>query len=630
MAKRARDPGQSLLNYEGPTEVDFSLDPPSLDGVKSLGFDTETTTEKDFYERKLVGVSYRTPDGRKGYLPIRHPGGGNYDEGKVLRWAREELAGKTLVCANSKHEIDTMRRAGADFEAMGTSTRDVFHMAALLQDVRPTVMQCGACGATFNAGGFCECGADDAESLGRINVGVLAKQDLGVDKIKADHSELHRMTAAQAAPIAMEDADLAWRLNELYQPRIDAEGLGEVLALEDELSFAVAEMERNGAFLDVPRLVQWHAEVDSEIDSRWKAIKDRTGLSVDTGKWKSVQRLFDHQGLRYSETPSGQPSLSEDSLGAMCDPIADLVMESRQLASLKSKYLDPYLAAIGGDGLLRYQLHQLSGDRYGTVTGRFSSSNVNIQQVSKNSKQPRLLQRWPIRALFVHAPDEEAWLSADASQIEFRIFAHYAEKVLGSRRVADAYRANPKNDFHALVTEWTGLIRDFAKNVNFCKLYGGGPEKIAFMINQSGKEKGLHVTVADAEEIVRKYDREFPEAKRLIMRAQEQAEQLGYVRTLLGRRRRYGKTGERFYSALNAVFQGTAADVMKRKLLELYRNRKLLEIVMRMTVHDESDNGMRNKSKLPMIMELLNEQTTKLSVPILWECGVGANWHEAH
>ncbi len=566
---------------------------PSLDGVDSLGFDTETTTEKRMRDRSLVGFSYHLPDGRADYVALRHPGGGNRDEEQAREWVRRELRGKQLVVANAKHEVDTLARWGVDLEAQGCRTRDVFNQAALLNDHRH-----------------------------KLNLSIITEEELPDRKrIEADHAQIWQMPVAQAAPIAVEDAELAWRLNEVYTPRIADEELGAVLDLEDDLVYAVCEMERNGAYLNVEKLVRWDAEVEEEYGQRILAIHRATGLRVNPNSGDDLARLARHLGLRSAHvTATGKESFTEEALLEITHPVMTLVTEARQLSSLSAKYLKKYLRAVEPSGVLRYQLHQLRGDEYGTITGRFSSSNVNIQQVQVQKKQPKLLQCWPIRELFIAAPGEAGWVSADASQIEFRIFAHYAEQC-GMPRLARAYRADPKTDFHALVVGWTGLIREFAKNVNFCKLYGGGARKVALM---------LKVSLEEAERLVAMYDREFPEARTLIRLAGDQAERIGFVRTLLGRCRRFPGKDERFYSALNAVFQGSAADVMKQKLLELYRERKRLGLTLRFTVHDEADGGLQDLGSLPRMQELLNEQTSSFAVPILWDIGHGVNWHEAH
>lgn len=601
-----------------PTTITGTLPPlPSLDGVKRLGWDTETDIEGPIYDHHLFGVSYYLPDGRKGYVSTRHPNSLNYEEWAVKEWIKNEVRGKELVVANAKHEVHIMKNEGISLEEQGNTMCDVFHQAALLDDHRY-----------------------------RLNMDLLTQEVLPEHtKIVADHKNLYLLPADLVAPIAIEDAELNFKIDAIQGLKITAEELDRVLNLENDLVYATCEMERNGTYIDVEKLMIWRVEVEDEFQARILFIHRETGLKIAPGSWQDMARLFNHLGLQYPMTeptnahPDGCPSFPEEWLETVAGhwvgtgkekkfvvdrPVVNAALEARQLKSMKNKYLDKYMLAVRPDGLLRYSLHQLRGDEHGTITGRYSCSGkkgegANIQQVSKKEKQPLLLQRWNIRELFI-PPKGRVWASADASQIEYRFFAHYAAK-MGMDRLASAYRADPWIDFHSTVVEWTGLIRDHAKNVNFAKLYGGGVDKIAGMCKLSESE---------GRALVNKYDREFPEAKRLVKMASNQAETLGFVRTILGRRRRYIGTGERFYSALNSVFQGGAADMMKIKILESYRNRKRLDLTMRFTVHDESDGDFENSGQLKAWEDLLNTQSLDMHVPIMWKGGTGANWGEAH
>ena len=583
---------------------------PDLGNVESLAFDTETTTERRMDDRSLVGLSFRLPSGRKQYVPIKHPGGGNYPEENVRRWMQTELRGKQLIVANGKHECDTLLRFGIDLEEQDCSFRDIFHAAALLNDHRY-----------------------------RLNLNLLAQEELNYTKIEVDHALIHTMPVEQAAPIAIEDAEITWLINESYKPKIRAEDLQDVLRLEDDLVFCTAAMQRNGAYLDVPKLVRWHQEVSGEYNSRILRLFELTGLGVKPTSANDMKKLFRHLKLSHTGvfTDAGDESFTEEALEPIAGhydqdknwvvdiPAVQLAMEARQLASLLAKYLEPYLEKAAPDGKITYQLHQLRGDEYGTITGRYSSSKdkdgvgINIQQVSLKEKQPILLQRWDIRELFVPPPGR-VWASADASQIELRFLAHHAA-LLGMTRLAKAYQADPWTDFHKLMMEWTGLNRSFSKNCTFCKLYGGGYKKVAWMCK---------VPQARGEEIVRQYDREFPEAKRLLHMAEQQAERVHYVRDFMGRRFRFLEGDTRLYAALNRVFQGGAASAMKIKLLESYRNRKSLDLTLRFTVHDEGDGDQPNLEAVKKWDQMLNEQTIDLAVPIMWKVGSGKTWSEAH
>jgi len=604
-----------VLPFRDPVSVSYrnrELAPlPDLRAATRVGLDWETDLAPN-YRRKGYGFSYYVDENCKGYVSLFHPESVNYDPDAVRRWMNEQLRGKTIACAEAKHEIAVTRNFGVSLEDLGCKMKDVFFPPALLDEKRR-----------------------------RINLDMIAREELSEGKIELTGTDLwpiHERPADQVAGYAVQDSRLAVMLDDAYAPKIAEQELDQVLDLENSIVYANEEMERNGTYLDVETLLRWRKEVQDEHEKRIWDLHRATGMNINPGSSDDMQRLFKHLNLvpltakrKNKETGkiTESDTFSEEALLSFNHPVLNVAVEVNQLGSLLSKFLNKYVAAAEPDGRLRYVLHQLRGDEHGTITGRYScgggENSINIQQVSKNSKQPVLLQRWPLRSLFV-PPKGRRWFSADASQIEFRIFAYYAEKLLGSRRLADAYRSDltkgadeKKTDPHALIAEWTGLIRDEAKNVNFCKLYGGGPEKVALMCKCS---------IERGHEIDKRYDQRFYEAKALISIAQKQAETVNFVRTLDGRRRRYGP-GDRMYSALNAVFQGTAASIMKRKIRELYENRKRFDLTMRFPVHDEEDGDVPDDHIEP-IRELLNEQTTAITVPIMWEAATGDNWHAAH
>lgn len=577
---------------------------PSLSGITKLGLDTETTVEDWGPDRELVGISYSRGVGDSHYIPIKHPESQNYPEPAVKDWVKHELRNKQLVVANGKFECHTFKDWGIDLEQQGNSFRDVFHRAALINEKRP-----------------------------KLNMDVICAEELPhIKKLDADHKHLYKLPADQAGPVAAQDSELAWMLDEAYEARIQEEGLATVCQLEDDLIFATCEMEANGSYLDVGTMLEWEKEVKEEHTDRLMKIYRMTGAPINPNAPTDMAKVFRYLGIENEfETESGEDSYKVEVLQKYADehPLIQLCIETKQLKSLLSKSFDKFAASVRSDNRIFYALHQLRGDQGGTITGRYSSSafsrkkgtGINIQQVSKTSKMPLLLQRWPIRKLFI-APPGEVFFSSDASQIEYRFFAHYAAKK-GMPRLAEKYRLDPKTDFHALIVGWTGLPRDQTKNINFARLYGAMVDKLAVMCKCS---------VAKAKQIIAKYDREFPEASFLLAMAQNQARSVGFVRTLLGRRRRYDVNDEkeRFYSALNSVLQGGAADLVKKKILRLYRECKRFGFTLRSQIHDEANGSLKDTAMAGPLGDFMNEQEVQMELPIMWQSGVGTNWEEAH
>jgi len=225
--------------------------------------------------------------------------------------------------------------------------------------------------------------------------------------------------------------------------------------------------------------------------------------------------------------------------------------------------------------------------------------------------------RWIIRELFI--PGNGLFYASDAEQIEFRLFAHYS----GSEHLYQAYRDDPKTDFHNIVLDIIRktrpeTTRKLAKDCNFAKIYGAGQAKVAEMLGLSPE---------DAKPFVDTYDAEFPEAGMLMRKAMKAARTRGWVKTMIGRRARFPER-QFLHSALNRVIQGSAADLMKKKLVELYNERKRLGLTLRATVHDEVVGDVPDAEAGRLCDEVLDRQTTITHVPILWGGKTGANWRE--
>jgi DNA polymerase-1 len=526
-----------------------------------------------------VGIALATADAEY-YFPFAHFEGRQHSAAKVRGWLEENLAGKEIIFRNAKFDIEMCRKWGLDLEAIGCQPMEIQHAAALLDDRRRT-----------------------------FSLESLAQDRLGIGKVELPPGRIVELPAHVVGNYARRDARLTYDLDKSYEPAIQAEGLERVLKLENDLVYATLSMEREGTWLDAPKLERWITEVEAARVERLMEIHRRTGIRVNPNSPDTMKRLFNYLNI---DLPT---SFDENHLKEEIAPEIQLALEARQLASLLSKYLIKYRDAMGPGGRLRYQLHQLRADEGGTITGRYASSKINIQQVMKPDKQE--IRKWIIRELFI-PPKGMLFLDADASQIEFRLMCHYAN----AERLIKAYQEDSNTDFHQLVTDVVlknCMSRTLAKNVNFMKVYGGGAMKLALMTGKS---------IEEATEMDNTYNRMFPEAKRLLNRATRTAETRGYVKTFIGRRRRY-YPGDRFYSALNSVLQGTAADVLKYAILALYNERKTLDFKLRATVHDEVIGDVPDEKAAVRVKELLNEQRLSFRVPLTWQVATGKNWSDA-
>lgn len=622
--------------------------PPPLRDVKKVYFNFETSGLKWWEKDRPIGGALVLPDGTSYYMPWGHRTGGNLDEDTCRRYVQTEFKGVQIVNANVKFEVHHGREWGVDFEEMGCTVTDVQHHAALLDDHRR-----------------------------RVALDVLIKDVLHEEPMRrVDESHMVDFHPSEVQARARYGVESVRRLEAAFAPQLEAEDLLRVKNLEDEVIYAVCEMEKNALPMDLALLEEWHTEAEQRYMRYLWQIHRETGVRFNPGSAASWEELFKKLGIELgARTANGGLVTTDNYIKRIDHPTVQLARKAGKLQDLKSDYIDKYHKTVTEDGgpqhLLRFALHQLKADDGGTVTGRFSSSGIkigskkigaNIQQVSDIHKQvekghdPDFL----IRRLFIAGQGQ--FLSADAKQIEYRLFASYAE----NPKVLAAYAKDPNLSFHKLIhgmmTQHVEIIYEQQKNVNFMKIYAGGLAKMAFMLDiiseqqleQLNREypKGVprdHPWLTKAREINRIYDRELPEVKPLTERAMFHArsecdrscntspeniemhrryKHQGFVRTLRGRRGRF-PGGQRLHKALNMVIQGGAADVMKQKMVEVHRARKKIGFIPRGTNHDEIIGDSLSPETPRLLQEVLNRQSfPQLKVPVLWDVKIGKNWAE--
>lgn len=592
-------------------------DLPDLSGERHLYVDTETTGLQWWRKDRPTGFSVATEDGRSWYFPVRHAGG-NLDEARVLEWTRSDhgLKGKHLDAFATRFDCHMFRVFGADLEELGCTVGDVAFWATLLDDHRVSTTLDAVC--------------EDFLPFKKVQ---------GLDKKRM--ADYH---ASQVAEYAKRDVLLLRELRIVLWPKLDAEDLHRVRQLEEDVIFATVEMEKNGSPLDEEKLARWLKQSEHDyVACVWK-IRELTGLTVNPMSREDAKVLFAKCGVKPTmQTPSGEPSFTKASIKRIKHPVVAQYRRAKALGSLRAKFLLPYWRELKRHGRLLYALHQLPvDDEGGTVSGRYSSSSFgddegdgrNIQQVAgkkhANANREDELGDLEYKVRELHVAKEGQVLSADAEQIEYRFFAHYAKPP----KVLAAYERDPGTDFHNFVWEMVKAVeptvtRELTKDLNFAKIYGAGLPRIAEMLGfrRLGLPKEDDEGIAEVRPFVNAYDQAFPEAKRLLWHAKELAETRGYVKTMLGRRARFLEY-ESKHSALNRVIQGSAADEMKLKLRELHRERKRTGFVLRFTVHDEAGGDAPDAESARMVHEVLNRQLMPTRVPLRWAVKVGPNWNE--
>lgn len=599
--------------------------PPDLSRYTEIELDCETTGLRWWAGDKAVGYAIKYGD-KEQYLPIRHNGGGNLDEATVHRWMERELRGKLITNANSRYDNHIIYNEGVDLEAQDCIWADVQHYAALLDEYRREY---------------------DLESLSQEELGE-GKVESGLDK-----NHMGEYHAGQVAEYACKDVWLVNQLKKKYIPKLTEQNLDRVKKLECDLIYVVCEMERNAAYIDVTALQDAVTKSATLLQETLFEVSKQCGFTMQPKKNADWVRLFQVLNLPVpGYTDKGAPSFKEELLRDVDNETVRLARRASKLASLRSKFLTPYAELVTEDSKLLFALHQLKSTGYGTVSGRFSMSGAskaigqfgaNLQQVERVNTQREAFgykhddsshddEIFLVRALFI--AQNGLFLSADAQSIEYRIAAHFSE----SRQLLKAYESDWEKlkrgeltgkwiDFHntvgGIIRPYKDLSRNVIKNTNFLKIYGGGREKAA---------KTLGLPRNESDQIIDVYDKMFPEFATLLKKAGRIAKRRGFVRTIMGRRARFeGARGQFTHAALNRVIQGSAADVLKVKAVELHKERKYTGFVMRYPVHDEFDgDATGGEETVRRVREVLNRQSFNLKVPIVWEVDSGKNWAEAH
>lgn len=617
-------------------------DMPSLASAKFIALDTETydptiKTLGPGVRRggAIVGVSIATDNGFKAYYPIRHhpPGAAsfdknirteeNFDPKIVMRWLKRELARphQVKVGANLLYDLDYL---GAEGVEVAGDLWDI-QLAEPLLDENARSYSLETIAQTHLGEGKVE---DELTKWGERAWGKGSVKD-----------NLWRTPAQLVGPYAEGDTALPLRIME-HQRRalMLQEGLFDLFwGIEAKLTPMLLAMRQRGIRVDVAEAEKVAELLKKRYVELNKELNKLAGRPIDVWTPESIARAFDAQSIIYPRTKRGAPSFRKAWLKNHPSPLAKMIVEARGCDKMRNPFVEGYILGHHLNGRLHCLFHQLRSDEYGTVSGRFSSSDPNLQNIP--TRDPVFGPM--LRKLFL--PDEgELYNARDWSQIEYRLIVHYA--ALMSLPKADwavnAYNTDPKTDFHEMVGKISKLPRADAKNLNFGIAYGEGKDKIAADL---GRE------LAEAEAIIAQYDRECPFVRKLSYRCSDRAKTKGEIKTLLGRRRRFAQwedqEGNLFsekapgrrraftHAAMNALIQGSAADIMKAAMVKIWQSGVCSVLgAPLLTVHDELGlSKPKTKAGNEAMKELTNIMQTvvTLKVPLVAEGKEGRNWKEA-
>ena len=564
----------------------------------------------------IAGVAVAV-EGWSGYYPIHHEQGGNMDKKLVLTWLQDILnqENTTFIFHNAMYDVCWLRSAGLTIKGPIVDTM----IAASLIDENRMSYQLNSL-AKYYVG----LGKDE-------KVLVEAAKEYGLDP-KAD---MWRMPAMFVGQYAERDAESTLKLWQTLKRELYNQELMDVFTLETDLFPCLVDMRFKGVRVDLEKSQKIKLNLIKREEALIKKIKDLTGVDVEIMAARSIAKAFDKLKLPYDRTAkSNEPSFTKNFLQNHPHELPKAIAEARELNKAHSTFIDS-ITKHAVNGRIHADINQIRSDAGGTVTGRFSMSNPNLQQIP--ARHPELGPM--IRSIFI--PEEKhVWGSFDYSQQEPRILVHYAklQNLEGVDEIVDAYNAGDA-DFHQVVADMAGIERKQAKTINLGLMYGMGKNKLM-------AELGL--MKESAEKLIRQYHSKAPFVKQLMDNVSRKANDRGKIRTLGGRachfdlwqpvqfgvfkplpleqaRKEYDEPLKRAftYKALNKLIQGSAADMTKKSMVALYKN----GIIPHIQIHDEVDISIESQKQAEDIIEIM-ESAVELKVPNKVDYEKGANWGE--
>ncbi len=583
-----------------------------LEAAELFAFEMETTSV-DYMRTQLVGFAFAADPGSAAYVPVGHAYVGAPDQlslSQVLE-ALEPLlkdAAQLKVGHNLKFDVSVLARAGVELNGVAFDT--------MLESY------------VLNSVGS------------RHNLDDLAATYLGLETTRyqdiagkgAKQLSFDQVPVEPATDYAAQNADIALQLHQNLWAQLEAAPslVGVFKDIEMPLLKVLSSVERNGTLVDGGLLEEHSLELAKRMAGLQQKAWDLAGQEFNLDSPKQLQEIF-YEKLELpvlKKTPKGQPSTAEPVLQDLARDyeLPEVILEYRGLTKLKSTYTDKLPLQIDqGTGRVHTSYHQAVA-----ATGRLSSSDPNLQNIPIRNAEGRR-----IRQAFV-APPGRCIVAADYSQIELRIMAHLSGDEMLNAAFAeeqDIHRATAAEVFGETPESVSTEQRRSAKAINFGLIYG---------MSAFGLGRQLGISRALAQDYIDRYFTRYPGVSAYMETTRELARQQGFVETIFGRRlylpeinARHGQrrqAAER--TAINAPMQGSAADIIKRAMLEVdaWLCEGTVDALMIMQVHDELVFEVAEAEVAALREGVMSRMSAagELSVPLVVDCGVGKNWDEAH
>jgi DNA polymerase I-like protein with 3'-5' exonuclease and polymerase domains len=571
-------------------------------------------------EGEIIGVALAV-DGWSGYYPIGHREG-NLDKRIVLDYVKDVCkAPNTKIFHNAMYDVCWLRAYNIPINGF---IIDTMVMASLIDENRLSY--------TLNSIAY--------EYLREVKDEKGLKEAAEAAGVDAK-SEMYKLPAMYVGAYAEKDAELTLELFKALSREIQKQNLSEIFDLETQLFPCLIDMKFKGVRVNVEGAHKLKQNMLKEEEALLLEVKKQTGIEPQIWAARSIAKVFDKLGLHYERTLKSQaPSFTKNFLSEHKHPLIQKIAKAREINKAHTTFIDTILKHEYR-GRIHADINPIRSDQGGTVTGRFSYSNPNLQQIPARNKDlgPK------IRSLFI--PEDNChWGCFDYSQQEPRLVVHYAattDPIMYDDSVSSIVEKFKSDsvDFHQTVADMAGISRSNAKTINLGLFYGMGKAKLQ-------AELGLS-TKAEAENLFNQYHENVPFVRELMNRTSQQAQFSGSIGTLLGRRCRFNKwepntfgmhtpmtleEAERTYGrgrikraftykALNKLIQGSAADMTKKAMLDLYNE----GIIPHIQIHDELDISIESDAQAKKIIEIMENAVT-LAVPNKVDYEYGKTWGE--
>ena len=611
-----------IPKFEAQTEWNIPTECPDLRQVDEIAIDLETR-DPDLIKKgsgavvgngEVIGIAVATSH-YKGYFPIAHYGGGNMDRQKVLEWLKDVLLADSIkIFHNAMYDVCWLRALGFKINGRIVDTM----IAAAVTDENRFRYDLNSLSWKYNGYGKNEAALAEAAA------------QWGIDP----KSEMYKLPSLHVGSYAERDAVATYGLWQEMKKEILHQDLDDIFNLETDLFPCLVDMRFKGVRVNVEGAQGLKKDLIKQEHSLLHEIKRETNIDTQIWAARSIAEVFDVLSLEYPRTDKTEaPSFTKNFLQEHKHPVVNMIAKAREVNKAHTTFIDSILRHQH-KGRIHAEINQLRNAGGGTVTGRFSYQNPNLQQIPARNKDlgPK------IRSLFI-PEDGCKWGCFDYSQQEPRLVVHYAAlyKLPSVYDVIDAYQNDPDSDFHQTVADMAEIPRTQAKTINLGLFYGMGKTKL---------QAELGVTKDKAAELFNTYHAKVPFVKQLMEKASNRAQDRGQIRTLLGRLCRFhlwepnqfgmhkamthedalaehgpGIKRAYAYKALNKLIQGSAADMTKKAMLDLYKE----GIIPHIQIHDELDLSVETDKQAKRVIEIMENAVT-LEVPNKVDYESGKNW----